>query len=453
MNDGMTFDWRITDRGNLTDVFRIFTSGDKTYTDGSCIHNGTDEAIAGAGVHFPNGEYSDCTIRIPTNIKQTNQTAEIIGIKEAVETTDEEIDLIIHSDSKTCIHGLTKHLEKWENTGYIKQENAQELRATVASLRKRKAMTTLHWVKGHAGNKGNEKADELAMEGRQKDTQDELDLEIEPELRISGAKLKYISQSLAQKFIRRKKMGTKTYRTALTRKATICGIGRVKACAKDICMNSPTTEAIWKSIRHKDLNKKIRIFLWMLIHNGYKLGEYWENIPGYENRATCHHCKVTETMEHILTECEAPGQKEVWAMVKQLWERKKEPGLDIKLGHISGCGLADFRDSKGKRKTGISRLFRILISESAYLIWKLRCERVIGGKDITKNEIKNKWIWTIENRLNLDCLLTSKKFSKGKLSRAVVKQTWGQIVNHDFDSEGFGVAGVLVSIRVDSGVG
>ncbi|KAJ3805257.1 hypothetical protein F5876DRAFT_1582, partial [Lentinula aff. lateritia] len=93
-----TFDWRITIQGGLAKAFQIFTEGDKckvspktecvetsieepieAYTDGSCMQNGTDKASAGAGVHFPNGEYSDCTIQIPNHIKQSNQSAEIIA--------------------------------------------------------------------------------------------------------------------------------------------------------------------------------------------------------------------------------------------------------------------------------------------------------------------------------------------------------------------------------------
>ncbi|KAJ3846328.1 hypothetical protein EV368DRAFT_27721, partial [Lentinula lateritia] len=84
------------------------------YTDGSCMQNGTDKASAGAGVHFPNGEYSDCTIWLLNHIKQSNQSAEIIAIKEAVDVTDLELDLIVHSDSETMIQGLTTNLSKWE---------------------------------------------------------------------------------------------------------------------------------------------------------------------------------------------------------------------------------------------------------------------------------------------------------------------------------------------------
>ncbi|KAJ3846661.1 hypothetical protein EV368DRAFT_52472, partial [Lentinula lateritia] len=122
-------------------------------------------------------------------------------------------------------------------------------------------------------------------------------------------------------------------------------------------------------------------------------------------------------MEHILVDCQAPGQGEVWKLTKNLWTKSGECWRNIEFGNILSCGLADFEDPKGKRNLGTSRLFRILISESAYLIWKLRCERVIGEKTINITQITNQWRWSIESRLNLDCLLTSKKFSAGKVSK------------------------------------
>lgn len=130
---------------------------------------------------------------------QTNQTGEIIGIKEAAENVDKEMELRICSDSRTCIDGLTTNLQKWEDNGYIGIANAREFRATTAKLRERRAITNLQWIKGHAGIEGNEKADELANEGRTKALADDIDINVKDSLRVTGAKLKTIAQSKATK--------------------------------------------------------------------------------------------------------------------------------------------------------------------------------------------------------------------------------------------------------------
>ncbi|KZT03820.1 uncharacterized protein LAESUDRAFT_658954, partial [Laetiporus sulphureus 93-53] len=46
-------------------------------------------------------------------------------------------------------------------------------------------------------------------------------------------------------------------------------------------------------------------------------------------------------------------------------------------GGLLGCALRSFSDDEGRRRPGATRLYRILISESTYLIWNLRNERVI----------------------------------------------------------------------------
>ncbi|KAJ7763988.1 hypothetical protein DFH07DRAFT_738580, partial [Mycena maculata] len=52
-------------------------------------------------------------------------------------------------------------------------------------------------------------------------------------------------------------------------------------------------------------------------------------------------------------------------------------------------------------------LYRILMSESAYPIWKLRNERVISrdGTPATDEEIKNRWKYHINQRLQVDMTL------------------------------------------------
>jgi hypothetical protein len=114
---------------------------------------------------------------------------------------------------------------------------------------------------------------------------------------------------------------------------------------------------------------------------------------------------VEESMEHILLQCTIPGQQVVWNLAKQLWELKKKNWPNIPYGTILGCSLAKMVDNANK--SGDSRLFRILVSESAHLTWKLRCERRIARNDSpeehhTQAEIHNRWLQAINNRLTLD---------------------------------------------------
>ncbi|KAI0726612.1 hypothetical protein BC629DRAFT_1486236 [Irpex lacteus] len=118
------------------------------------------------------------------------------------------------------------------------------------------------------------------------------------------------------------------------------------------------------------------------MHNAHRCGDWWRNIANYEFRADCPNCKTEESIEHILCECDIPGQNQIWSL---------------------------------RSHTGTSRLFRILVSESAHLIWKLRCERVMDRGDDPSNwhsreEIKRRWAKAIDSRLALDQTLTDKVF-------------------------------------------
>jgi hypothetical protein len=169
-----------------------------------------------------------------------------------------------------------------------------------------------------------------------------------------------------------------------------------------------------------------------------------------------------ETMQHILTECTYPGQREVWALAKQLWEKKKGRWPHISLGLILGAGQVRFMEEDAdenepaRPNAGTQRLFRILVSESAYLIWLLRVERVIkrdNNRLSTTQEIRNRWTAAINARLTLDRKMTNRAKYQGRaITPHVVKMTWkGVLKNEDDLPQGWEKGektGVLVSIEL-----
>ncbi|KAJ7806860.1 hypothetical protein B0H14DRAFT_3091353 [Mycena olivaceomarginata] len=145
---------------------------------------------------------------------------------------------------------------------------------------------------------------------------------------------------------------------------------------QDLNGTIPSDADIWISIRDKDIINTIWGFLWKCCHQGYKGGTHWRNIP------------VDDAMEHILLECNAPGQAVTWNLCKELWLKKHLFPPTLKIGTILGC-----------------------ISESAYLGLSLRCERVISrGNNPEKyhsgSEIHNRWVSRMNRRLKMEQLLT-----------------------------------------------
>jgi ribonuclease HI len=403
------------------------------YTDGSSINNGSTLARCGAGVWFEENDERNISIRPPTS-DQSNQVGEIAAIILAAQAVPNFVVLQIRSDSLTTIEGLTKNLTEWEDIGWIGVKNSELLKVAAYQLRKRNAPTYFQWVKGHSGERGNDGADELAGKAAARSEKDDMDLEIPAEYRLTGARLDKTTQALAYKAIRTSKKAPKT------RERTNTNLEETRTAIKEYTNTSPTNEGIWKSTRHKDIRLPIRQFLYKMIHSIHKIGKYWTNIPGYEDRGICRECGALETMEHILLTCETERRKTVWTLAEETWADKEHKWPDLREGTIMGCGMLSAtrsnNDDEPEEQTrtgpsaGQSRLLRILISESAFLIWKMRNEATIDEIDIPTKSVVARWKRTIESRLQTDRAVAARK-KKDMSQRNRVEATWARAIGDD----------------------
>lgn len=194
---------------------------------------------------------------------------------------------------------------------------------------------------------------------------------------------------------------------------------------------------MWRSLRKRKnptLSLKFSAFAWKALHNAVKVGEYWRGKGPCEERMACTQCNAeTESLQHIMFECRVSGQHTVWKLARKAWEKTGLPWPHLTVDLIIGIGLSDIQTDGGKSLRGRTRLYQILVSESAYLIWLLRCEWRIGREQNTlelhtENEITARWKKTMETRLRIDWALTSRlAYGKKAQRKELVAETWHNV--------------------------
>jgi ribonuclease HI len=97
----------------------------------------------------------------------TNQIGELCAVLEALRAHPGSESLLIETDSQYAINCSTKWVHGWKKNGWKNSQkkpvkNAELIKAIDAELSHRPGPVKFAWVKGHAGNEGNELVDELA---------------------------------------------------------------------------------------------------------------------------------------------------------------------------------------------------------------------------------------------------------------------------------------------------
>ena len=133
------------------------------WTDGACKVN---PAPCGWGAYFVWGEKS--LELCGGEAQTTNNQMELTAVIEALSAIKRPVPMVLHLDSQYVKNGILEWLPQWKRRGWKtaagKPVKNVELWQTLDEL------VSAHdiewrWVKGHAGEPGNEKADELANRG------------------------------------------------------------------------------------------------------------------------------------------------------------------------------------------------------------------------------------------------------------------------------------------------
>lgn len=131
------------------------------YTDGSCrsgrggwgsVIQVEDEEIELSGIEN----------------NSTNNRMELMAAVKALGRLNEPCEVDLYTDSKYLIHGITRWIFNWKRNSWKtaagKTVKNVDLWQQLDALRDRHIKVNWHWVKGHSGDKLNERADTLARE-------------------------------------------------------------------------------------------------------------------------------------------------------------------------------------------------------------------------------------------------------------------------------------------------
>lgn len=95
----------------------------------------------------------------------TNNRMEMTAVARALQALNEPCEVVVHSDSRYVIDGMTKWIYGWQKKGWLNASKKPVLnedlwRELIAAAAPHKI--TWQWVKGHDGHVENERVDKLA---------------------------------------------------------------------------------------------------------------------------------------------------------------------------------------------------------------------------------------------------------------------------------------------------
>jgi len=242
---------------------------------------------------------------------------EILLITEAIKEKGKVT--IITNLQKTTIDIYNK-IEQWKQLDYLKTKNKKIWRNLEYHIRKHKGeillglprdvldIKTLEELEWTTSKRGDQRKKKLKIE------------EILIDYKIEKAEIRQLTQKTAYELILREKNLKPGGKLMQKRIEDTCKKHKRKT------RNRITSKDIWDRIKNKKIPFRIKDFIWKLIHNCHKVGNWFKRIPNWQDKAI-YKCEETETMDHILTECKLNKSKDIWQEAKKIW---KENDKDFK---------------------------------------------------------------------------------------------------------------------------
>ncbi|EPT04797.1 hypothetical protein FOMPIDRAFT_32600, partial [Fomitopsis schrenkii] len=356
---------------------------------------------------------------------------EITAAILAADQTPVDAPLHLICTSSFLQKALIEKLGEWEDRAWMGVESAPFIYTLVGKLRKRCAVTTVKKAEGH--REWSQISDaRLEWRGRANAAAPtpptQIQAGVDDQFNITGMRISSITQAWAYTGIRALKEGS--------RRRTEQRMNLTQDHIKRITNRRPPEKEVWRGIKHRDIRPSIADFLWKTMHEAHRCGHFWANIPRYEERGTCSNCGVEESMEHIITKCEADGQRETWRLTAELWAMTGLQWPEMTLADTLSTPFRRWKkDGEKKLQGGTDRLWRILVTEATFLIWKLRCERVIShseedGWTHTKTEIRNRWMAAVTKRMRDDVASTHWRHGTLAVKKTKVMNTWHAVLEN-----------------------
>ncbi len=133
------------------------------YTDGACSGN---PGIGGWGAVILLDNNEQINLK-GGSLQTTNNQMELRAAIEGLKYITKSTTLNLYTDSKYVKDGIESWIQKWKINGW-KTSSKQEVKNKDLWIELNKQIVRhkidWNWIKGHAGNKYNEKADSLARE-------------------------------------------------------------------------------------------------------------------------------------------------------------------------------------------------------------------------------------------------------------------------------------------------